>query len=458
MLKKPWISKCLLVSIKKRHKLFKSHLLSKDLDKIKQYKIYNNKLNKLKDQAKKNYFTAQFNLNKHNIKATWGLIGMLINRKKNSSTSTNQLFFNNRIYTDKRDICEHLNTHFINVGSSLAAQTSDYSNLNPTQYFTRSFSNSFMFRAINVQEVKDLLQNLKINKASISIPNKCIKLAVDHISEALTEVFNYSLVQGIMPDILKVSRVTPIDKGGDAVDPSNFRPIATLYSFAQIFEKLVYSQVLTYIEKYDILDKFQFGFRKGRSTEQAIVEISENLKKAIDNNLYSCGFFLDFAKAFDTVNHQILLKKLETYGIRGIPLKWFTSYLFNRQQYVSLNSVESSKQTMKCGIPQGSSLGPLLFLLYINDISNCSDKLNFRIFADDTNVFASSPSIRDLEKLINEELAKIKEWCDLNKLSINIKKTNYMIVKSPKKKSGNINIKLPNKDGNSDIIEKKRSY
>ena len=363
LLKKSWISKCLLVSIKKRHKLFKSHFLSKDPEKIKQYLIYNNKLNKLKERAKKNYFTAKFNLNKNNIKATWGLIGMLINMKKNSSTSINQLFCNNRIYTDKRDICEHLNSHFIKVGPRLAAQIGDYSNFNPIQYITRPFSNSFIFRAINAQEVKDLMQNLKSNKASIDIPNKCVKLAVDHISEALTKVFNCSLVQGIMPDVLKVSRVTLIDKGGDAADPSNYRPISTLYLFAQIFETLVYLQVSTYLEKYSILNKFQFCFRKGRSTEQAIVEITDNLKKVIDNNLYTCGVFLNFAKAFDTVNHQILLKKIETYGIRGIPLKWFTSYLFNRQQYVSLSSVESSKQTMKCVIPQGSSLGPLLFLL-----------------------------------------------------------------------------------------------
>ena len=130
---------------------------------------------------------------------------MLINRKKNSSASISQLFYNNRIYTDKRGICEHLNSHFIIVDPSLAAQISDYRYLNPTKYITRSFSNSFKFRAINVQEVKDLIQNLKINKASIGIPNKCIKLAAKHIGEALTDVFNHSLVQGIMPDILKVS-------------------------------------------------------------------------------------------------------------------------------------------------------------------------------------------------------------------------------------------------------------
>ena len=151
------------------------------------------------------------------------------------------------------------------------------------------------------------------------------------------------------------------------------------------------------------------------------------------------------------VNHQILLKTLEAYGIRGLPLNCFSSYLTNRQQYVTL---ESPKQTMVCGIPQGSSLGPLLFLIYINDISNCSDKVSIRIFADDTNIFASSKSIKDLEILINEE--KVKKWCDLNKLSINIKKTNYMIVKSSNKKiTENININITNKDGTIYCLERK---
>ena len=130
-----------------------------------------------------------------------------------------------------------------------------------------------------------------------------------------------------------------------------------------MFEKLVFRQLLNYIEKYEILYQFQFGFRKGRSTEQAIAEIIDNFKNAIDNNLFTCEVFLDFAKAFDTVSHNLLLKKMEMYGIRGLPLQWFTNYLSNRQQYVSLAGMESFRQTVVCGVPQGSSLGPLLFLL-----------------------------------------------------------------------------------------------
>ncbi|CAB4025809.1 Hypothetical predicted protein [Paramuricea clavata] len=142
---------------------------------------------------------------------------------------------------------------------------------------------------------------LKLNKSSIGIPQKCIKLACEYISETLTTIFNQCLLQGIVPDILKISKVTPVDKGGEITDPANFRPISTPSTIAQIFEKLIYKQLIRYIEKKDILFQFQFGFRKGRSTAQAITEITENLRKAIDNKLYTCGVFLDFSKAFDTV-------------------------------------------------------------------------------------------------------------------------------------------------------------
>ena len=299
------------------------------------------------------------------------------------------------------------------------------------------------------------MNGLKLNKSFIGTPPRCIKLACSYITEPLTKLFNLSLSQGIMPDLLKISKITPVDKGGELTDPTNFRPISTLSNLTQIFEKLVYKQLVSYIEKHDILFEYQFGFRKGRSTAQAITEIADTLRKAIDNNLYSCGIFLDFSKAFDTVNHSILLQKLESYGIRGLPLAWFESYLTNRKQYVALGDTKSSYQTMVCGVPQGSSLGPLLFLIYINDLPNSSEVLSFKIFADDTNLFASAKDLKSLELLMNSELKKVKEWCDINKLSINLKKTNFMIIKPQRKKNMNISINITNRDGSCHSLEQK---
>jgi hypothetical protein len=191
-----------------------------------------------------------------------------------------------------------------------------------------------------------LINNLNTNTSSIGTPVRFIKLARNNISEALAEVINLSLAQGVVPDIIKISKVIPVYKGGESFDPVNYRPISILSSFSQIFEKLVQKQLISYVEKHEILTQCQFGFRKNHSTEQAIAEIADNFRKSIDNNLFTCGVFLDFAKAFDTVNHTILLGKLEKYSIRGIPLKWFTSYLTNRQQYVSIDNIQSSKQTV----------------------------------------------------------------------------------------------------------------
>lgn len=454
-LKKPWITNAILTSIKRRQRLFKTHILNKDPAKTKEYKTYNNKLNKIKEAAKKNYYRAQFDFHKDNLKTTWKLIGTIINRKKTTSqTSITKLIYNNKCYIDRASICHQLNSHYINVGHNLAEKLPQH-DTNPTRYIRKSFANSFMFRGIYTHEVYDAIMGLKLDKSTIGIPQRCIKIANSHICEALTLIFNQSLLQGIVPDILKISKVTPVDKGGEETDPTNFRPISTLSALTQIFEKLVYKQLINFIEKHDILFQFQFGFRKGRSTAQAITEITDNLRRAIDNNLYTCGIFLDFSKAFDTVNHKILIHKLNSYGIRGLPLAWFTSYLTNRQQYVALGNTESPKQTMTCGIPQGSVLGPLLFLIYINDLPNCSKILTFRIFADDTNVFASTRDPKSLEALINSELKKVKEWCDINKLSINFSKTNYMIIKSPRKGNTNFNITLQNTDGSCHSLERK---
>ena len=344
---KPWLSDSILKSIKRRQQLYKTHFLSKNLNKVKFYEAYNNKLNRLKDVAKKRYFQEQFKLNSENLKTTWKLIGMIVNSKRNcAQPPVTKLIHNNRSYTKKASIAHQLNTHFINVGRELADKL-PVTNENVNQYIKRSFRDSFSFRSILVHEVYDLIMGINLNKSTIGIPKKCIKLASSHISECLTSIFNQSLQQGVVPDILKISKVTPIDKGGEITDPANYRPISTLSTFTQIFEKCIYNQLINYIEKHKIIFQFQFGFRKGHSTAQAITEIANTLRKAVDNNLYTCGVFLDFSKAFDTVNHTILLSKLEAYGIRGIPLRWFQSYLSNRKQYVALGEVKSPEHSTR---------------------------------------------------------------------------------------------------------------
>ena len=233
------------------------------------------------------------------------------------------------------------------------------------------------------------------NKATIEVPRKIIKLTSSHLCESLTYIFKPILTTGCCSWYS---------------DPTNFCPISTLSTFAQIFDKLIHKQLINYIEKQKKLFQFQFGFRKGHSTAEAIAEITNMLRKAIDNdNLYTCGVLLDFSKAFDTVNHKILLGKLDAYGIRGIPLNWLQNYLSNRKQYVELDGIKSQNHTILCGIPQGSTLRPLLFLIYINDLPNSSEKLSFKIFADDTNVCASARDLKTLEYVMNSELATVKK-------------------------------------------------
>ena len=185
---------------------------------------------------------------------------------------------------------------------------------------------------------------------------------------------------------------------------------------------------------HKILSDNQFGFRKQHSTEYALTLLYDKVSLAIDNKEFTVGIFIDLSKAFDTVDHTILLNKLQHYGIRGVAHEWFSNYLNNREQFVKFNETISSRRTIKCGVPQGSILGPLLFLIYINDLCSVSKALDFVLFADDTNIFFSHKNINVLEKTLNEELIKLNDWCRANKLSINYKKSNYILFKPRQKK------------------------
>ena len=195
----------------------------------------------------------------------------------------------------------------------------------------------------------------------------------------------------------------------------------------------MYNRLIDYINENKLLYKLQFGFQKGRDTSMALLMLVDKISEALDKGELAIGVFLDFSKAFDTVDHDILMNKLDIYGIKGIPNKWFKNYLTNRTQYVTYNSVKSDSLSIKCGVPQGSILGPLLFLLYINDLSTVSNVLFSILFADDSNMFIIGKNINEMCNKMNIALKEIEEWLYSNKLSLNVLKTNYMIFTTKNK-------------------------
>lgn len=289
----------------------------------------------------------------------------------------------------------------------------------------------FLFKT-NENEIEKLINKLNNKKSSRSddLSAKFLKLCSKYISGPLTNIFNASIKNGVYPDLLKTARVTPIYKKGVKSDPGNYRPIGVLSQVNKVFEKILHKILYKYLTKFQILYEYQFGFREGHSTTQVLVEITDRLKNSMNAKELTCGILIDLTKAFDTVDHSILLKKMYNYGIRRNVQKLFKSYLLNRQQYVKVNNANSDIQLVKCGVPQGSVLGPLLFIIYINDLANsCKDGL-FRIFADDTGIFCHSTNLESLIEKAEKIIEKISDWFTSNKLTLNIDKTSFIIFRS----------------------------
>ena len=282
-----------------------------------------------------------------------------------------------------------------------------------------------------------IINSLDNGKASgpYSIPTEFLKIIKQNICFPLKEIINMSFATGSYPDKLKMAKVIPVYKNkGDQLLVSNYRPISLLSNINKIFEKLVYSRLYSFLNLHNCIYELQFGFRTNHSTNHALFSLTEEIRKALDSNNFACGIFIDLQKAFDTVDHQILLRKLEHYGIRGIANDWFKSYLLNRQQFVSINGFDSKKQNIKLGVPQGSVLGPLLFLIYINDLHQSVKFSTTHHFADDTNLLIIDKTIKQIQKKINIDLKLLCGWLKANKISLNASKTELIIFRDPKKK------------------------
>ena len=281
----------------------------------------------------------------------------------------------------------------------------------------KSLTQSMFLKATNEFEMEKIITKMK-NKTSFGpdgISPKLLKLSSVSVIRPLTVLINRCMESGVIPESLKVAKVIPIYKSGDQKNFSNYRPISLLPVLGKVFGQVLYTRFLAYIDKFDLLDENQFGFRRKHKT----VDVIQQIRLAMDRRETSCCVFLDLKKAFDTLDHKIMLAKLESFGCRGTVFELLKSYLSDRKQYLHVDGFNSSCESVKCGVPQGSVLGTLLFLLYINDLPNCVNA-GITFFADDTNIFHNeSNSARSLPEILKD----VDVWMKRNKLKCNLDKS-----------------------------------
>ena len=440
--KKPWLSEGLKNSIKQKNKLYLKLKKGNSAHNDELYKSYKRKLQQLMKVAEKCHYHFLLVKYSNDMKKSWGVIKSIINKNQRPHIQGRFTIGENLITTDNELISNKFNDFFINIGPTLA-KSIPHVNKSPLSYLGNRLTESIYLDPVSENEIGQLIKSLKDTAAGFDDLNAmCLKISPQFLVKPLTHICNLSLSQGIFPEQLKIANVIPLYKSDDSMLFNNYRPVSVLCVVSKIFEKIMYNRVTTFLEMFQILHGNQYGFRKKSSTHVALLTFIDKVIQAIENGEYAIGVFLDFSKAFDTVDHNILLDKLDHYGIRGCTLSWFRSYLSHRFQYVTYNGSQSSQQLIKCGVPQGSILGPLLFLVYINDLCIVCKSTEPVLLADDTNLFSSGSNARSLQDGVNNDLAIIAEWLKVNKLSLNIKKTHFMCFSAKNKPSPCISLQI----------------
>jgi hypothetical protein len=441
--KSKWITSSIMKSISFRDKLYiklkSTPVSSNDFSNLQtNFRTYSNILRRTIRAAKKSYYYNCFQKYKADMKKTWSTINDLICKTKNKNDFPSYFVINGAKVYNNNEIANKFNKFFTEIGPKLANNIDAPPNKSFEDFLKNPVPNSFEFSQISNQEISKAIDSLqpKTSCASDRISNKLLKAMKNELIDPLTKIINQTLDTGIFPDSLKEARVTPLYKKNDMHLMDNYRPISILPSVSKVFERIIYNQIYSYFTDFKLFYKSQYGFRTRHSTEFAALELVDRILHEMDNNKLPVSIFMDLSKAFDTLDHKILLYKLNYYGFHDKSLHLLRSYLTNRRQYVEYDNVMSDYLNITCGVPQGSILGPLLFIIYINDLPSAVKLFNLIMYADDTTLFASlcNNNIHPNEiTLINEDLSIVNEWLKLNKLSLNILKTKAMIFHTPQR-------------------------
>ena len=433
----PWITKGIKKSIAKQRLLYKTSISKKATDENKRkYKEYRSHLQRIKRHSKREYYQSKCRKYRKETKKLWTIINDITGRHIKKETMIQTLKVGNRITKEANEITQTLSKFFANVGKEYADRIPKSGN-SIKNYLNKIPENplSVFMTPTSSKEVSTVIHGLN-NKDSSGfddISNRILKGITSGISVPLSVLTNRSIVEGIFPTEMKKADTVPLYKGKEKYDKNNYRPISLLLTMSKVIEKIVYKRTYNFLNDSGQLYTSQYGFRSGHSCQDAVAELVGEITRNKDMGLHTIGVFLDLSKAFDTLEHQVLLDKLSKYGIRGTPLEWFRSYLTGRKLRVKcmIESTQKQEYSNYCdveyGTPQGSCLGPLLFLVFVNDLHRNLEYCHDIQFADDTTIYKGHRSMRYLKWCVETDLKNVSDWFRSNKLTLNASKSVYMI-------------------------------